>query len=323
MENIELRNLYINKIQKQLSKTINSVNLLQQLQNVINQSGGSIGDIDQKKQEAREMLNIDRSGKSFGIVSGISYRDNRLQELEGALSELEKLMENLRTELKNKSGSNEEDKIKIKELEETKLKLEEEIANLKKEKEESDKNLAKMKTDLEEYNKLLEELKKLIPKFENTDVMNFNEGVDRYINTITGNTPPNTTYKDSINTKILEKYNNIFTKKSSEIEKLKNELTKSKITEDDLTKKGLSNELLTKGLELNTDDKQKLKELIEAKNTQLSPFIQEGTLYGEIAEFNKMKDVALLVRSQSSGRTLFDSYKVKNEYFGFVDEDFQ
>ena len=145
MENIQLRNLYITKIQKQLNKTINSIDLLHQLQNVINQSGGSnktieASIIEASIKEAKDLLAIDKSSTPFAISSGVTYSDNRLQELEGALGELETLIINLRSELKNKSGSNVADQTRIAELEKTKADLENQIKSLTEDKEKAEKS---------------------------------------------------------------------------------------------------------------------------------------------------------------------------------------
>jgi chromosome segregation ATPase len=317
MENIQLRNLYIGKIQKQLNKTINSISLLEQLQNVINQSGG--GNVDEGIATAKKLIGISTDEKKINIAQGIKYPNNRLKELEGALSELEKVLFNLREELKNNTGSNEKDKKRIEELEKLKIDLEQQIDTLKKEKDSIQNELVKMKDKLDEYNKLLEELKGKIKPVLYTNVMKFNNSVESEINMINNfKEPGNITNADVLN-KVVEKYKSIYNE--NKIKNLISELDNLKIIKNDLEKVNLSDELLTKGIELTNDEASALTKLVEERNKKFSELIS-GEIYNEIVKYNSMINLSDLIRYQTSNG-LLETFNEKNKYFGFKEEFFK
>ena len=332
MENIQLRNSYISKIQKQLSKTINSIDLLQKLQNVINQSGGSdlstqqltLADAENSLNTARELNAIDRSGTLYVAESDISFEDTRIKELEGSLTELEKLIEKLKKDLADKGTVDGQIVNKINELETEKTNLNAKLIAMAEEKRNNEDTLTQMQTTLRNYNTELAKLRNLIPKSENTDILNFNNIIDNYINTVKNFKLPTNITNQKILNKVNEKFQSINNEK--EITDLINNLQKLKIVENDL--KSLPQDLLRKGVELKIDQTKAIEELIKNKNSALKPLISEG-IYKNIKEFNNMSLLDNVIRLQTisvnAGGELSSSLEVvaKNKYFGFELDDFK
>lgn len=192
--NIKIRNLYIGKVQKQINKLMYSVNLLNNLNNVIdNQYGGSnlSQNVDNGLLKGKILFaqgSVQHTPVRFTSLSGVE--DKTVSDLKATIEILKNFIKELNNKLLNASDKTEQDTLK-KQVEELNTKLEatqKELETKQKELETKEQELANINAKmtefeqkLNEYNEILEKLRTLVPQVHITDIPNYNKIIDALI----------------------------------------------------------------------------------------------------------------------------------------------
>jgi len=235
--NIEIRNLYINKIQKKINNLIHCTKLLNNLNNVINNQIGGMMDNNMQNslQEAQELLKqqsiVHYTNK---IIPTDPINDNEINDLNNTIKELQKFITELQNKSKNNNNSEEVDKLnkqiivlnselqrlkdeltvateELKKKENELLAAQLKISDYKTDSEESSKKLNEIQTMLNQYNHILEELKKKLPIIINNEIQKFNNIIEDLKKILEIPDITNCKY-----IKIINKYKDVFNKDNEE-----------------------------------------------------------------------------------------------------------
>lgn len=320
--NIKIRNLYIGKIQKQISKLTHSIQLLNNLNNVIiGQYGGS------KIEEAKQLLeqqNVVKESIDFKSVSDAA--DNSIHDLKATINILTDYITKLKEDLASTRSTSEQNDLlqKIDTLEKDLIKCKTELTNKESQLITISDKTAKLEEQLLEYNMILEKLKKKLTIKPNTLIETFNNQVSALIvklrypsllmNTLNKN--------NKINTKIQTKFNEVFDQntRNSIDDKIK-ELETFKITT------GPPNTLIgiTPYVTKNQTEETTIKEYVDTYNKKYNSFITANkVIIDNITNFKYQYDrVNNVIVSQNQTKSLNDNFKDFNEYFNITIDDLQ
>lgn len=322
--NIEIRNLYIGKIQKQINKLIHSVSLLNNLNTVINQRGGN-DSATSSLDEAKKVLaqqNINRA--TVDIVSLRSASDSSVGDLNKTIKMLKKHIEKLKVELSNASKPEQITELnnKISELTNT-------IENINKELDEKNKQLEgvngkiiEFENTLKQYNEILEELKKKLPQIKNNLIEQFNNTINELVKKLENpesliNDINSKQINDKIKTKIRAKFNALFTESvKNSMKQLTDAMIKLKITKDNTTLP------IEPYVVTNQDDENAIETLVNNKNKELEKLINNNDNIKNLNDFEtQYKRTDGVIEIQTYMRELGEDFNDFNEYFGVKVED--
>jgi chromosome segregation ATPase len=345
--NIEIRNLYINKIQKKINNLIHCTKLLNNLNNVINnQIGGSNVSNDvynntQKSLEtARELLNLQNiKTKQNEIIPIAPIMNNEINDLNNTILELEKFIAELQNKLTNNNNSEDVNNLnqqiivlqtelkQIKEtlnnttndLENTRQQLEAAqiiISNNTIDSEESTKKLTQIEDMLAEYNTILADLKQKLPIIKNNEIEKFNNIIQDLINILEIPNIENCVYVNIIN-----KYNAVFNIKFKEqIKNLKTTLNNTiKITTGPTVK---NKEIPISPYQVkNQEESDAIFSLVKTQNDLYKNIVNDNdnrNLIDSIKEFKYQFNRAnTLINQQKKVKNLTNSSSDFNTYFNF------
>ena len=339
--NIKIRNLYIGKVQKQINKLMYSVNLLNNLNNVIdNQYGGAnlsvSTNIDDKNKEAQQL--VDQAKVNHKVISFTSLsmgEDTTTKDLEATI----KILTNFIEELKNKL-STATDPTEIIKLNDNVKKLESDLAtaqqNLKdkqteldnknKELETVNEKMVKFENDLIQYNKILDELKKLVPQVQIHDIQNYNNLIDTLIKKFDVPPEPNiSNQSQTFENKIKAKYTSVFDiRMKDNMLKLQKDATNLKIintpnvqiTNDDGIKY-LFTIPMDPYVAKNQKESDAINEFVTKEKEKYTTFTTiNKDIIDKINEYrNQIKRIDTVMRPQNIKGKLDDAFKDFNEYF--------
>lgn len=338
MQNIEIRNQYIGKIQKQINKLIHSVQLLNNLNNVITSQYGGSNDLQTVNTDSSNAAESLAKAKALETQVNVKHQDvdvtrvsnaadKSMDDLNATISILTSFVEELKEKLRSAADPKEKDELN-KKIEE----LNNEIVNLKKKLEEKEKELEdiKKKTEqfektLTEYNEILERLRKELPEVRNSNIENYNRSIEQLKDKLSNpdklianlNNQP-----EKIRPKLKSKFEEIFT---SDIKTKMTQLVK------DADKLRLTQGPLVNGIQIgikphtpkNEAEETAINELVTAANTKLTDFTNTNKdLINKINNFITEYNRALTAMNvQSLTETLKDNFRTFNKYFNITEQD--
>ena len=348
--NIEIRNLYINKIQKKINNLIHCTKLLNNLNNVINnQIGGFNGSNNsndvaiktkQSLDSARGLLNLQNiKTKQNEIIPIAPIMNNEINDLNNTILELEKFIAELQNKLTNNNNSEDVNNLnqqiivlqtELKQIKETLNNTTNDLENTRQQlvaaqiiisnntidNEQSTKKLTQIEDMLIEYNTILADLKQKLPIIKNNEIEKFNNIIQDLINILE---IPN--IKNCLYVNIINKYNAVFNIKFKEqIENLKTTLNNTiKITTG--PKVNDRKIPIVPYQVKNQDESDAIFSLVKTHNDLYKNIVNNNdnhNLINIIKEFKYQFNRAnTLINQQKNVKNLTSSSNDFNEYFNF------
>ena len=329
--NIEIRNLYIGKIQKQINKLMHSVQLLNNLNNVIaNQYGGSDAEKSPEKSLASAQSLLDQQNVKRGessIARVVSAADQSNEDLKKTIEIFRKHIIDLKDKLAKATDTTDKDALQkqIDELTEKIKKLTETLEAKEKELNDIRQKTAEFEKQLEQYDEILKELKTKLPQIENTAIYSFNSAVDSLVKKLSD---PDSLIKDlnekpeKIRSKLQEKFNGVFTQdirdKMSEVVVAARKLKIEKGPEVDGNQLGIK-----PFVPKNQEEENAITELVNKQNetfknllTTNNDLIEDINTF--ISEYNRAENV---MNAQNLTGKLEDDFNEFNKYFSITASD--
>ena len=331
--NIKIRNLYIGKVQKQINKLMYSVNLLNNLNNVIdNQYGGANTSMpfDQSNSnidQAKELLAQQNVTHDYITLSPVSTAvDKTTDDLKATVDILKKFIEKLKKELQLAINPKEKEELnkKITDLNSQVSQLTNDLENKTKEMVELNDKMKNFEKMLIEYNRILDELKKKLPQIKNNQIEQFNSVIDKLITTLID---PNNIIQNfgkiksqKIQIKIKSKFEDVFKNiTSNEINKLKEEATQLKITNGPIVKNVQIN--IQPHLAKNQEESTAIHDHVIKYNANYKKFMEENEkIIKNLTDFQSYYNRVDFIMGiqQETGELNFTDF---NDYFNIKEED--
>jgi len=332
MQNIEIRNQYIGKIQKQINKLIHSVNLLNNLNNVITSQYGGSNDAqlnaDESLAKAKALeTQVNVTHEDVAVTRISKPADKAMDDLNATISILTSFVEELKDKLAKAADPKEKDELN-KQIEQ----LNNEIVNLKKKLEEKEKELGdiKSKTEefeklLKEYNEILERLRKQLPEVKNTNITSYNKSIEELKDKLSNpdklianlNIQP-----EKIRPKLKSKFKEIFTSDiKTKMTQLVTDADKLRLTQGPLVN---GNQI---GIEpytsKNQEEEKAINDLVITANNKLKEFTNTNKdLLDKIDYFiEEYNRAGTAMKTQSTTENLQKQFNTFNTYFNITEQD--
>lgn len=340
--NIELRDLYIEKIQKQINKLMNSINLLNNFNNVINQTGGTTKSDGSTK--SNRPIKSDGSKKSevellynqYNVNStAIDFSNSLINEIEKTANTskvalqtiLNKLIEHintlneklikapdnneitkLQTEIENSQNYIKELTTKNKELTTINADSQERMKNITTNNADAiikkDTEIATLTETLTNYNNTLNKLKEKLPKKTNKSMQDFNDYIDKLVTQLN-------VYK-TFETKQLNNLGSSSTHNKDIVKNKFNKIfTKEFRTKIDTFVEDLKKMIITQPITINNFT---FNLSHESKNQE-----EEDAIYNYV--FGKKKQLEELINKDSNINTYKTIIEFMNQFKTMVDGD--